>query len=468
MLFSTTVFIAWFFPCVLLGYFVLFRRSRPAQNMFLLIVSLFFYAWGEPWFVLVMIASIVFNWVMGLWVDARKRTSRSTVLPIVADLVGNLGVLFVFKYLTFTLDNINALFGANLLIPIIGLPIGISFFTFQAISYVLDVNNGSGDVQRNPFYVGLYISFFPQLIAGPIVKYRTVAAEIEGRVETWEDFTHGVCRFLTGLSKKVLLANQLAVVAKATSGIAGDELSVSMAWLGSIAYCLQLYFDYSGYADMAIGMGRMFGFHFLEDFNYPYISTSISEFWRRWHISMSTWFRDYVYFPLGGSRVKTKRRVLLNLLIVWLCTGIWHGANWTFVVWGLMYYVCLVLEKLTGFPKALPKWVGWLYTMLVLNFTRVIFRADNLSSGVSYCLTMLGLGSGGLWQAETGLYLSQYAVALILGMIFSTPIMKWVEEKSQHLAVAEVGRAIILLALFLICLCYLVKGSYNPFIYFNF
>ena len=262
--------------------------------------------------------------------------------------------MFVFKYLVFVLTQLNRL-GAQFLIPGIELPLGISFFTFQALSYVLDVDRDRGKVQRNPLKVALYISFFPQLIAGPIVKYETVAEEIDGRRENWADFSAGVCRFLVGLGKKVLLANQLAVVADFAYGLEAGELSTGMAWLGAVCYTMQIYFDFSGYSDMAIGMGRMFGFHFLENFNYPYLSRSITEFWRRWHISLSTWFRDYVYFPLGGSRVDRRWKHIRNLFVVWLLTGIWHGAAWTFVLWGLYYFVLLVLEKYGGLGRAGPK-----------------------------------------------------------------------------------------------------------------
>ncbi|MEG2421432.1 MAG: MBOAT family O-acyltransferase, partial [Oscillospiraceae bacterium] len=335
MLFSSSVFLFAFLPIVLLCYFGPLRGKRRGQNLFLLVSSLFFYAWGEPWFVLVMMGSIAANYGFGLWVARQKERGESYRVPMVLAVVSNLTLLFLFKYLTFVLTNLRGL-GLPMMVPVIALPIGISFFTFQAMSYVIDVARGHGEAQRSILNVGLYVSFFPQLIAGPIVKYETVADQIMNREETWEDFSAGISRFLVGLGKKVLLSNQLAVVADAAFNFGGD-LSVSFAWLGALAYSLQIFLDFSGYSDMAIGLGRLFGFHFLENFNYPYLSTSITDFWRRWHISLGTWFRDYVYIPLGGNRT-SKRVHIRNLFVVWLLTGIWHGANWTFVAWGLFYF----------------------------------------------------------------------------------------------------------------------------------
>ena len=366
MLFSSSVFLFLFLPLVLIIYYLALRRWRQGQNVFLLLASLGFYAWGEPWFVLVMIASILANYGFGLWVDACKRAGRSCRAPIVAAVTANLGILFVFKYLTFTLGILNSL-GAHFVIPGIELPIGISFFTFQALSYVLDVHRGRGQVQKSPLKVGLYISFFPQLIAGPIVKYETVADQIDNRQESWADFSAGCARFIAGLGKKVLIANQVAVVADRAFNLGNGELSASFAWLGAICYTLQIYYDFSGYSDMAIGLGKMFGFHFLENFNYPYISKSITEFWRRWHISLSACFRDYVYFPLGGSRVSSKWKHIRNLFVVWLLTGVWHGANWTFIVWGLLYFVLLVLEKYGHLGQGWPVWLNWFSVTLFFN-----------------------------------------------------------------------------------------------------
>ena len=474
MLFSSLIFLVVFLPVVLFGYFVLFRKWRPAQNVFLLAASLVFYAWGEPKFVFIMIGSIAFNWVMGLLVDRYRERTRLAKACIALDVAGNLGILFVFKYLMFALNTVNSLFGASLTVPTIALPIGISFFTFQAMSYVLDVYRQDGEVQKNPLYVGLYISLFPQLIAGPIVRYLTIAEEITGRKETWDDFSEGVCRFMVGFLKKVLLANTMGIIA---DGVFDSETPVCAAasWLGLIAYTLQIYFDFAGYSDMGIGLGRMFGFHFLENFNYPYISTSVTEFWRRWHISLGTWFRDYVYIPLGGSRVK-KPRLVFNLFVVWALTGIWHGANWTFIVWGLFYFVLLTFEKLTGISQKLSA-KGWLPmkyigTMLCVCLGWLVFRAESLGAAADYFKNMLSVGTATL-DDTFWYYIDNYLVFLIAAAVFALPVAPWLRKKVDALAktprtVCDCVYAVGLFAFFLVAISYIVKGSYNPFIYFNF
>ena len=467
MLFSSSVFLFLFLPVVLLVYYLPLRRWRQGQNVFLLLASLGFYAWGEPWFVLVMLGSILANYGFGLWVDACKRAGRTCAPPLVTALAVNLGILFVFKYLTFTLGILNRL-GAAFVIPGIELPIGISFFTFQALSYVLDVHRDRGEVQRSPLKVGLYISFFPQLIAGPIVKYETVAQQIDHRKEIWADFSAGCSRFIVGLGKKVLLSNQLAVVADRAFG-QGDGLSASFAWLGALCYTLQIYYDFSGYSDMAIGLGKMFGFHFLENFNYPYISRSITEFWRRWHISLSTWFRDYVYFPLGGSRVDSRAKHIRNLFVVWLLTGIWHGANWTFLAWGLFYFVLLVLEKYGRLGRGWPAPLQGLYTFLMVNFAWVLFRADSLGAAGRYLGAMLGLGAAG-WDSLFLLYLRENVLVLLAASAFSVPAGRWLRKKTtaRPSLLLDVGYAVLMLLLFAAAASFLIKGTYNPFIYFNF
>ena len=472
MLFSSTVFLFLFLPLVLLGYYVVLRRWRQVQNIFLLAVSLFFYAWGEPRFVLIMLDSIAANYGFGLWVGADRQRGRKGRLPVLLAVLANLGLLFVFKYLTFVLTNLNLL-GAQLTVPLIELPIGISFFTFQALSYVLDVHRGRGGVQVNPLKVGLYISFFPQLIAGPIVKYETVADQIDNRRENWPDFSAGACRFVVGLGKKVLIANQLAVVADRAFQLSGQGLaSAGLAWLGAVCYTLQIYYDFSGYSDMAIGLGKMFGFHFLENFNYPYLAKSVTEFWRRWHISLSTWFRDYVYFPLGGSRVKSPWRHVGNLFVVWLLTGVWHGANWTFLCWGLLYFVLLVLEKFAGLGRGWPACLRWLFTMLMVNFAWVLFRAEGIGDALRYFRDMLFLGSRPGWDSTAAMYLWENLPVLIAAVIFAAPVAGWVRDKlyaRRRLApLWDAGYAALLLAVFLVSASFLVKGTYNPFIYFNF
>lgn len=472
MLFSSTTFIYLFLPIILVLYYTVFRRSRLGKNILLFLGSLFFYAWGEPKFVFVMLLSIVVNWFFGLMVHRyRDRTVLSkTLLGI--DVFLNLALLFVFKYLGFTASVIRDLSGAELTVPEIALPIGISFFTFQALSYVVDVYRQKGDVQTNILYVGLYISFFPQLIAGPIVRYETIAEEIQSRQETLEDFTKGFSRFIVGLGKKVLLANGFALIADAVFDLSksGTELSVLLSWLGALAYTFQIFFDFGGYSDMAIGLGQMFGFHFLENFNYPYISTSVSEFWRRWHISLGSWFRDYLYIPLGGNRV-SKGRNICNLFIVWFATGLWHGANFTFIVWGLLYFLLLTAEK---FLK-LEKWTGkgitaikWLYTMLFVIIGWVIFRVETISDGWVFLQSMFGFRGNPLTDGVFTEYFRQNIPLLLWGILLSTPLFRWLKEKTANSTLADYIRVIALFAVFLLSIVSLVSNSYNPFIYFNF
>ncbi len=487
MLFSSLIFLVCFLPCVLFFYYVLLRKSRKLQNYFLLLASLGFYAWGEPWFVLIMILSICANYGFGLWVNRHRNEPSKAKGVIALSLIFNLSIIFIFKYLMFTVANINLLFGTAFSVGNIALPIGISFFTFQAISYVIDIYRGKGQVQRNVLNVGLYISFFPQLIAGPIVRYETIANQIQNRVETFDLFSSGVCRFLVGYAKKIFLANNLAVIADmafATSKNGGT--SVTFAWMGAFAYTLQIYYDFSGYSDMAIGLGRMFGFEFLENFNYPYISKTVSEFWRRWHMSLGTWFRDYVYITLGGSRV-SKFRLGFNLFIVWSLTGLWHGANWTFICWGLMYFVLLALEKFSGFEKCIsqldnepltPKAAAIFtfsrfYTLMLVMFGWVFFRADTLSDAINYFSIMFGATGLPLSDKFAAGYMAENLWYLIFALIFSMPIMPKLIDKIEkkigtHSILFCVLYAMLLIAGLIFATSYLVKGAYNPFIYFNF
>lgn len=470
MLFASSIFIFIFLPLLLLLYYTVFRKFRLGQNILLLIASLIFYAWGEPKNVLLMIFSILINYTFGLLVDKFREKKAVARLIITLTAVVNLGILFVFKYLAFTFKNINSIGGLNLSVPNIVLPIGISFFTFQAMSYVIDVYREKGEAQKNPLNVGLYISFFPQLIAGPIVRYETVAYQIQHRVETFDNFSTGVCRFIMGLSKKVLISNTMGVVADYAFDMPQSELTVVMAWVGAIAYSLQIFFDFSGYSDMAIGLGKMFGFDFLENFNYPYISKSVSEFWRRWHISLGTWFRDYVYFPLGGSRVKSKARLVFNLFVVWTLTGIWHGANWTFMCWGLMYFVLLTIEKLIGWEKKYPDKMVILrriYTLFFVLMGWVLFRADSITDACGYISTMFG--SGQLIDDGTIYYTLNYIVYFVIAILISTPIFKIISSKVNGnnpaiVVISTVGLFVMLT----LSVSYIVMGAYNPFIYFNF
>ena len=467
MLFSSLIFIFFFLPFILFFYFVILKNRRYAQNVFLFGASLFFYAWGEPWFVFIMVLSIIVNWRFGIIVGNRRKNSKSNRYSIALMLVFNLGILFIFKYLTFTLYNINNF--THITVPGIALPIGLSFYTFQAISYVLDISRGKVEAQKKLLLVGLYISFFPQLVAGPIIRYETIAHQISSRKETFEGFQQGIIRFIIGLSKKVLLANPMAIVADYAFGLPSEELSVSFAWIGCIAYTFQIFFDFSGYSDMAIGLAKMFGFHFLENFNYPYISKSISEFWRRWHMSLGQWFRDYVYIPLGGSRV-SKYRLIFNLFVVWLLTGIWHGANWTFVCWGLFYFVLLTFEKLVGFEK---KWhfltpFKHIYVILAFMLGWVLFRAESLIQAKDYIKIMFGMSGNSLIDINTIKYCSEYIFVFIFSFLFSMNIFCIIPEKVKQNSIIVLIYHLCLMIAFLIVVSYIAKGSYNPFIYFNF
>ena len=464
MVFSTTTFLFLFLPAVLILYYIPFvKKHRKLSNFILTAASIFFYAWGEPVYVLLMLFSIIMNWIFGLLVKKYSGTKRAKA-AVAASAVLNISILFVFKYLTFILKNLNLLLNKNIDTLEIALPIGISFFTFQAMSYVIDVYRGRGSAQKNPLNVALYISFFPQLIAGPIVRYETVAEEIMNRRESFDDFSGGVYRFAVGLCKKVILANNLAAVADLA--FANEKPSVVMAWTGAIAYTLQIYFDFSGYSEMAIGLGRMFGFHFLENFNYPYVSKSITDFWRRWHMSLGTWFRDYVYIPLGGSRVDTKARLVFNLFVTWALTGIWHGANWTFLAWGLLYFVLLTVEKLTKFHEKIGGF-SHVYAMLFVILGWVLFRADSITAAANYMGAMFGLTSNGLCDDLILTYLSYNRFYFIFGILACFPIQKIIKPKINE-KLYNVLSTCVLAVLFVISISFMVKGSYNPFIYFNF
>lgn len=482
MLFTSLIFIVCYLPAVLILYYTVLRKHRKLQNMFLLLASLGFYAWGEPKFVFLLMLSIVVNWLFGLDV-ARHRDNPARSKWILFFMVAfNLSILYIFKYLMFTIDNINRFLGTDFTVSKIVLPIGISFFTFHAISYVIDIYRGKAEVQKNLFHVGLYIVFFPQLVAGPILRYSVIAGQIMGRRETFEDFSQGVCRFLKGFAKKILLANNFALIADTAFSMPDSELSVTFAWLGAAAYTLQIYFDFSGYSDMAIGLGKMFGFHFPENFNYPYIAKSTSEFWRRWHISLGTWFRDYVYIPLGGSRVESGRRLIFNLFVVWSLTGLWHGASWTFICWGLLYFLSISLEKITDFENlgagsTAAAAVKHVYTMLLVIFGWVLFRASTIGEAAAYLKTMLLLNGARFLDGNTMVFLAENKVFLILGILFSMPVSKvfsnWYEKKRNSGSSILNGTVTVIypaamMLLFLIAMSYIVKGSYNPFIYFNF
>ena len=496
MLFSSEIFLFVFLPFVLIVYYGLLFWSRTAQNLFLLVMSLLFYAYGEPWFVFIMMTSIVANWLFGLLVSRFRENKKAAMTVLTVMVCFNLGIIGYFKYWMFVLGNINYFVGSYIPVPHIALPIGISFFTFQAISYVVDVYRGKGQAQVNPLNVGLYIAFFPQLIAGPIVRYETIAEQIHGRKESFEDFSQGVCRFIVGLGKKMLIANSMALVADQAFAQPAGELSTVMAWMGSIAFTFHIYFDFSGYSDMAIGLGRMFGFRFLENFNYPYISASITEFWRRWHISLSTFFRDYVYIPLGGNRVGTAR-LYLNLLIVWSLTGLWHGADWAFILWGLFYFVLLAFEKMTDFEKRLTGWwmpLRHVYATFFVLLSWPVFKSgleaighpeiNSLALLGSYLQAMFGTSGGPFFDAMTYLQWHESRWFFLFALLFSLPVAPWIGKLTdgwrERLSVNHQGWStalgitcdalfvVLYCGLFLVSVAYVVKGGYNPFIYFNF
>ncbi len=475
MLFTSLEFVFLFLPVVLAVNFILPRKIR---NYWLMLASLFFYGWGEPEFLLIMMGSILFNYFSAWKMSDLREEGKETYckFTLIFTIAMNLLLLFRYKYMNFlTATLLNCLpFTARWVTQTeIELPIGISFFTFQAISYVVDVYRGT-KVQKNPGYVALYISLFPQLIAGPIVRYNTVANEIEHREITGTMFSEGILRFLRGFNKKVLLANLLAVVVDASWYNGGR--SVAMAWLGALCYMLQIFFDFSGYSDMAIGLGKMLGFHFPENFNYPYISKTISEFWRRWHISLSSWFRDYVYIPLGGSRVRTKGRLIFNLCTVWLLTGIWHGASWSFLAWGALYAFFICAEKIFGMEKLVKEHriLGGCYqgvTLLIILLLWVLFRSEDIRIAWYYLRCMLGLSGNALGDASALFYVREYRVPLAVGILCCTPLFQKLRERWEAKGKGELCNALTAvcqMVLFVFSLSYLVIDAHNPFIYFNF
>ncbi len=473
MVFSSASFLFVFLPITLLLYYVITPKFR---NAFLLLVSIvYFVLGGNAKSIIVLILSIVVNWLLAIIVNKFRQKKKLSIFVIVLMVVFNVGLLFVFKYLKFTLGIFSLQLSDSVANNLI-LPLGISFFTFQAISYVVDVYKGRADVCINPINVGLYIAFFPRIMCGPIVRYSDISKELLDRHENWNDFSKGMVRFIEGLAKKVLLANTFAIVADHYFGVTdAAQLSVAGAWLGSICYSLQIFFDFAGYSDMAIGLGMMFGFHFAENFNYPYISTSVTDFWRRWHISLSRWFRDYVYIPLGGNRC-SKPRWAFNMLVVWLLTGIWHGANWTFICWGLFYFVILMIEKLTGvvdkLKNTLTKTLYRIFTLLCVNFAWVLFRADSIDAAIQYIVSMFGGMGNVLYDRQTGFIFLDIIVLFVVAIACCIP---WKEKLENHMAkknatknVYSVVKAVFLLVLLVVCCTYSINGSYNPFVYLDF
>lgn len=464
MVFSSLIFLFAFLPITLILYFL--SRTLKWKNVILLVLSLLFYAYGEPTFVLLMMLSIWLNYMFGIGIQNSPKKAK---LILALSCIFNLGLLFVFKYLGFV-SQICARFLHTAIVHI-ALPIGISFFTFQAMSYVIDVYRGSTKAQQSIVSLGLYIAFFPQLIAGPIVRYNTIAEAIDFRYHSIDMVASGMCRFIQGLAKKVLLANTLAVIADFAFNNT-VHISACMAWLGLIAYTLQIYYDFSGYSDMAIGLAKIFGFTLEENFNYPYFSRSISDFWRRWHISLGRWFRDYVYFPLGGSRVSTKLRLVLNLFIVWSLTGIWHGANYTFVIWGLYYFIFLVIEKIFTIDKKLSNKASMIYrsfTFFIVMFGWLIFRADSIEHIAMYVTRMFDFNNLFGFREQT--FISSFGYAIVLGIVLAFPILPYIKSKVANTGLVyaiDIIKPIVYIILFVLIIAALVIGTHNPFIYFQF
>ncbi|MCM3701157.1 MBOAT family protein [Paenibacillus macerans] len=472
MVFSSSIFLFCFLPLVLIGYFLLKIEYR---NAFLLLASLFFYAWGEPKFVFVIILSILINYIFGLLINLCRSKFNITIcrLTMIIGVLANCGLLFYFKYFDFFISSLNSVTGLSFELQHIVLPIGISFFTFQGLSYVIDVYLQKVNVQKNLLKFALFKSFFPQLIAGPIVRYVDVDEQIDNRVTTVDDFAYGVRRFVIGLGKKVIIANTLGQVADNIFNLPYYQNSMSTAWVGAICYTLQIYFDFSGYSDMAIGLARMFGFKFKENFDFPYVSKSVTEFWRRWHISLSSWFRDYLYIPLGGNR---KGNVYFNLLIVFLVTGLWHGAAWNFVIWGLWHGIFLIIERVlkrTNIKIKIPKILTWIYTMLIVVVGWVLFRASDLSYAINYLKIMFGITHPYDVGFTVWYYLDPMVITMIIiACIASLPISKYVRENvgayEDHNGFSLLFQNAYVAILLVICIMFIATSTYNPFIYFRF
>ena len=463
MLFTSISFLYYFLPIVIILYFIVPKKFK---NFILFLSSIFFYFCGEPIYTFLMIGEIFIAYVGARYLEKHRKKSI-----LVSLLAIHIGVLGLFKYSDFTINNINQIFGSKIPLLKLALPIGISFYTFQIISYVVDVYRGKVKAQKSFLKLATYVSLFPQLIAGPIVRYETIEKELDNRTSNFENFAYGVRRFVIGLGKKVLIANMLGELCDVFSTT--NEKSVLFYWIFAISYSLQIYFDFSAYSDMAIGLGRMFGFHFLENFNYPYISKSITEFWRRWHMSLSSWFRDYVYIPLGGNR---KGTIILvrNIFIVWVLTGIWHGANWTFVIWGLMYGIMLIIEKLflTKHLEKMPSILQRIYVLFTVMISFIIFNANSIGEAWNNIIGLFGANGESLINASTVYYLKSYLVVLVIAIIGSTPLLKNIIEKLKTKTnankIINLLEPIAMASILIIVTAYLVDNSYNPFLYFRF
>lgn len=459
MIFSSIPFLYYFLPAVTLLYFL---APKNWKNAVLLLFSLVFYGWGEPKLLLLMIFTILAFYVCGRMMG-REGVKKKVWLMV--SLVVGLGLLGLFKYADFFIDSFNTVTGLSLPLLKLALPVGISFYTFQCISYTVDVYRGTVPPQKSLIAFGAYVSLFPQLIAGPIVRYADVARELESRESCWEDTFRGLRRFLVGLGKKVILADQFALLIRLFRE--SDEKSVLFYWVYAVAFLLNIYFDFSGYSDMAIGLGRIFGFHFMENFDYPYLSKSVTEFWRRWHMSLGRWFRDYVYIPMGGNRV-TRGRWIGNILTVWLLTGAWHGAAWNFVLWGLLFAALLMAEKWVPGLKKLPGWTRHGYVLLAVTLSFVLFNAEGLNGAAADFAGLFG-GSGlPLTTKVTWYYLRSYALLFLLGILGATPLPRRLGLRLEKTRAGTVTSLGLMAALLLICTAYLVDGSFSPFLYFRF
>lgn len=463
MLFTSISFLYYFLPIVIILYFIVPKKFK---NFILFLSSIFFYFCGEPIYTFLMIGEIFIAYVGARYLE--KHRKKSILVSLLAIHIGALGL---FKYSDFTINNINQILGSKIPLLKLALPIGISFYTFQIISYVVDVYRGKVKAQKSFLKLATYVSLFPQLIAGPIVRYETIEKELDSRTSNFENFAYGVRRFVIGLGKKVLIANMLGELCDVFSTT--NEKSILFYWIFAISYSLQIYFDFSAYSDMAIGLGRMFGFHFLENFNYPYISKSITEFWRRWHMSLSSWFRDYVYIPLGGNRKETIILVR-NIFIVWALTGIWHGANWTFVIWGLMFGIMLIIEKLflTKHLEKMPSILQRIYVLFTVMISFIIFNANSIGEAWNNIIGLFGANGESLINASTVYYLKSYLVVLVIAIIGSTPLLKNIIEKLKTKTnankIINLLEPIAMASILIIVTAYLVDNSYNPFLYFRF
>ncbi len=467
MLFSSIPFLYYFLPIVLILYFIV---PKVLKNAVLLLASLVFYAWGEPKYVVLMIASIIIGYISGLLIEAfRKKGFSKMILGI--SVVINLGLLAYFKYADFFIENFNAATGLSVPLLRLALPIGISFYTFQILSYTIDVYRKDAAAQKNPIHLAAYVAMFPQLIAGPIVRYADIAKELKDRVHSFENAALGIRRFIFGLAKKILIANMLGELCDIFK--ASNEKAVLFYWLYAIAFALHIYFDFSGYSDMAIGLGRVFGFHFAENFDYPYISKSVTEFWRRWHMSLGSWFRDYLYIPLGGNRV-SKARWFLNIFIVWMSTGFWHGASWNFIIWGLYFAVLLVFEKLWLLKKLeKSKVLSRIYVLFTVLISFVIFNAADMKEALVYIGGLFGVGGIPFLSREFSYYLRSYGIIIVIAMIGATPLVKqWVlqigKKTAEREKIMNILEPVVLVVLMIVMTAYLVDGSFNPFLYFRF